>query len=183
MPELDRPFGSIVLKTMVSHSLTYFLAGVLALTLFNYAEQFADPNNEYPMRLVEHPLVYAGPLFQPIRGLLFGIVFYLLRDVLFRPRNGWLIIWTVLFIVGIMNPFAPAPGSIEGIVYTTPSVWSQIVGLREIVFQSFLFSLLVWYWVRNPDKRWLSWLLWIVFVLTMLMSIMGVLQVTGLLFA
>ena len=84
MPELKHPFRSIVLKTLVTHTLTYSLAGMLALTLFNYAELFADPNNEYPMRLVSNPLVIAGPLFQPIRGLLFGIVFYLLRDILFR---------------------------------------------------------------------------------------------------
>ena len=82
--------------------------------------------------------------------------------------------------MGIINPFAAAPGSIEGLVYTTPSVWSQIVGLREIVFQTFIFSLLVWYWVRNPEKRWLSWLLWIGFVLMLLMSTLGVLQALGL---
>ncbi len=179
MLEINHAPRSIILKSMVTHTLTYSLAGVLALTMFHYAEQFADPNYTYPMRLVSDPLVYAGPLFQPLRGLLFGVIFYLLREVLFRPRDGWLIIWLLLFIGGIVNPFGPAPGSIEGLIYTTPSVWSQILGLREVIFQTFIFALLVWYWVRHPDKRWLNWLLWALFVLMLLMSVLGVLQITG----
>ncbi len=179
MPELKHPFWEITHKSIVTHTVTYFIAGILAMTLFDYAELFADPNNAYPMRLLSDPIVYAAPLFQPLRGLLFGVIFYLLRDVLFRPRDGWLILWALLFIVGILNPFGPAPGSIEGMLFTTPSVWSQIMGLREIVFQALILSLLLWYWVRTPDKRWLTWLMSTAFVLILIMSVMGVLVVTG----
>ena len=31
------------------------------------------------MRRKDDPVLMAGPLFQPIRGVLFGVVFYLLR--------------------------------------------------------------------------------------------------------
>ena len=87
MPDLRHPFWSITLKTVVTHTITYFIAGILALVFFDYSEQFADPDFAYPMRLVSDPVVYAGPLFQPLRGLLFGVVFYALRNVLFRPRT------------------------------------------------------------------------------------------------
>lgn len=179
MPQLKHPFWEICIKSVIAHTLTYFIAGILALLLFDYVEQFADPDFAFPMRLVSDPVVYAGPLFQPIRGLLFGIVFYLLRSVIFRPRDGWLILWAVLVILGILNTFGPSPGSIEGMVYTTPSVWWHIRGLPETLFQTFLLSLLLWYWVRNPHKRWLSWALGISFVLVLAMSVLGVLQVTG----
>jgi hypothetical protein len=34
------------------------------------------------MRPMTDPLVIAGPLFQPLRGLVFALVFYPLRDCL-----------------------------------------------------------------------------------------------------
>jgi len=78
-------FWAIVTKSLMVHTLTYFLVGVAAYRLFRYKEVLADLN----MRPATHPLVRAGVLFHPVRGLLFGIVFYLLRDVLFIQPNGW----------------------------------------------------------------------------------------------
>jgi hypothetical protein len=179
MPEVARPFWAITLMTIVTHTVTYFIAGILALYLFDYREQFADPEFAYPMRLVTDPFVAAGPIFQPIRGLLFGAVFYLLRNVLFRAHDGWVILWALLGIIGILNTFGPAPGSIEGMIFTTPSVWSHIKGLPETVFQTFLLSTILWYWVRNTQKHWITWLMLIAFVLVLAMSVLGVLQATG----
>ena len=51
MPELKHPFWSITLKTVVTHTMTYFIAGILALTLFNYGELFADTNLHTPCGL------------------------------------------------------------------------------------------------------------------------------------
>ena len=179
MPALRHPFWSITLKTIVVHTVTYFIAGILALNIFHYAQQFVDPAFAYPMRPVSDPIVYAGPLFQPLRGQLFGAIFYLLRSVLFRPRDGWLILWALLVIVGIFNTFGPAPGSIEGMVYTTPSAWSQIKGLPETIFQTLLLSLILWYWVRHPEKRWLTWVMVIAFALIIAMTVLGLLVVTA----
>ena len=179
MPDLKHPFWGITLKTVVTHTITYFIAGVLALVLFRYEEQFADPDFAYPMRQIDDIWVYAGPLFQPLRGLLFGLIFYTLRSVLFRPRDGWLLIWALLVVVGILNTFGPAPGSIEGMIYTTPSVWSHIKGLPETLFQTLLLSVILWYWVRNPQKRWLTWVMVAVFFVIVLMSVMGILVATG----
>ena len=81
--------------------------------------------------------------------------------------------------MGILNTFGPAPGSIEGMIYTTPSVWSQIKGLPETVFQTLILSVFLWYWVRNPEKRWLTWVMGIAFMLILTMSVLGVLDVTG----
>ena len=179
MPDVKHPFWDIILKTIVTHTVTYFIAGVLAMTLFNYGERFADPDFEYPMRLVSDPWVMAGPLFQPIRGLLFGLVFYALRSVLFRPRDGWLLIWALLVVVGILSTFGPAPGSIEGMIYTTSPFMSHLNALPEILFQSFLLSVILWYWVRNPDKRWLTWLMGIAFAVMVAMLVLGILAATG----
>ena len=179
MTDLRYPFWSITLKTIVTHTVTYFIAGVLAFTLFDYAGQFADPDFAWPMKPTTEPVVYAAPYFQLLRGFLFGVVFYWLRSILFRPRDGWAILWGLLVIVGILNTFGPAPGSLEGMVFTTPSVWSHIKGLPETLFQTLLLSVILWYWVRNPQKRWLTWVMGIAFGLILVMSGLGVLQATG----
>ena len=168
-------FWKITWRTTVVHTVTYFIAGILAFSLFNYAERFADPVISSYMRQTDDPLIMAGVLFQPIRGFLFGIVFWLLREILFVKRNGWLIAWIMLITVGIVSTFGPAPGSIEGLIYTKFPVADQLGGLIEILVQSLLLSILVVYWVRHTDLKWLNWVLIILFFIILLMPAMGLL--------
>ncbi|MBE2200769.1 MAG: hypothetical protein IAE79_19305 [Anaerolinea sp.] len=80
----------VILKTAVAHTVTYFLMGLAALALLDYSARYADPAVAVLMRQTTDPLVAAGPLFQPIRGALFGIVICLLRDLVLQCRRGWL---------------------------------------------------------------------------------------------
>ena len=165
----------IVAKTTVIHTLTYFAIGLIAFTLFNYSARFADPALSSFMRGADDPLVQAGVLFQPIRGALFGFVFYLLRDVLFRQKNGWLIMWITLVVVGIVSTFGPAPGSIEGLIYTKVSFSGLWGGLVEVLLQSFLLSVLTYYWVNHPEKRWLNWVFGVLFFIALILPVLGIL--------
>ena len=173
----DKPFTfwKITLKTAVIHTITYFLMGILAFFVIDYSTQYSETSLNLLMRPTTHPLVIAGPLFQPIRGFLFGIAFYLLREVLFAKQNGWLITWLVLLIIGILTPFGPAPGSIEGLIFTKLPFSSHLTGQIEIYSQSFLLAIGTFYWVNNPEKKWLTWVLCGVFVLPLLLSTMGLL--------
>jgi hypothetical protein len=128
------------------------------------------------MRPFDDPLVRLGPLFQPLRGFLFGVVFYLLRDVLFAKSAGWLTTWVVLAFVGIFSTFGPASGSIEGMVYTKLPISGQLVGLIEILAQSLLLSVVTFFWVTHPQKRWVSWVLVGSFVLIVVLTTMGLLM-------
>src|SRR6516225_3705498 len=149
--------AEVVAKTMVTHTVTYFLIGLAAFWCFGYTRKFVEPGVRSLMRQTDEPLVMAGPLFQPIRGLLFGLVFYLLREPLFGARTGWLVLWLVLVVVGILGTFGPAPGSVEGMVYTTLPLRIHLESLPEIVVQALALAALLWYWVNHPAKRWLSW--------------------------
>lgn len=167
-------FWVLTLKTIVAHTVTYFLAGLAALTLFDYAAQFAEPATAAYMRQTSDPIVALGPALQPIRGVLFAVVFYLLRDSLFGRKHGWLIMWAMLALLGIFSTFGPASGSVEGLIYTTIPASDQFSGgLLEVLTQSLLFAALLTYWVNHPQERWLTWLLAIAFVLVMVMSILG----------
>lgn len=166
---------SLGLKTVATHTVTYFVAGVLAYTLGGYAETFSEPPLSYLMRPTSDPLVVAGPLFQPIRGVIFALAFYPLRSVLFGTKRGWLILWWLLIALGMLSTFGPAPGSVEGLVYTIIAPMSQILGLWEVLLQSFLFSAVLCYWVNHPGKRWLDWTLGVVFFVIVALSVMGLL--------
>jgi hypothetical protein len=168
-------FGEVVVKTIVVHTVTYFLVGLTAFWFFDYARKFAEPGVRSLMRQTDEPLVMAGPLLQPIRGLLFGVVFYLLREPLFRARRGWLVLWFVLVVVGVLGAFGPAPGSVEGMVYTTLPLRFHLESLPELVVQSLALAALLWYWVNHPGKRWLTWCLAIAFAAVLLLPVLGLL--------
>jgi hypothetical protein len=166
-------FPALAAKTMVCHTITYIFMGILAAHFLNYAAEFAKPCSG--MRPITDPMVMAGPLFQPIRGLIFALVFYPLRASLFGRKNGWLLMGWMLVALGILSTFGPAPASVEGMLYTPVPVLHQLRGWLEVVPQALLLSALLCYWVNHPDKKWLSWLLTVVFFILMAMIVMGLL--------
>jgi hypothetical protein len=175
----QQTFSSITLKTIVVHTATYFLVGLLAFTFLDYSSKYADPAVVSFMRQTNDPLVAGGTLFQVIRGFLFGLVFFALREPIFTRKNGWLVLWLTLVIVGILSPFSAAPSSIEGMLYSRLPMWYHLAALPELIIQSFLLSFLTHYWVNHPEKKWLRWVLVIAFILALLMSIMGFLAGLG----
>jgi hypothetical protein len=175
-PKKEGPsFPVLTLKTVVVHTISYFAAGILAYTLGGYEKTFSEPPLSYFMRPTSDPLVTAGPLFQPIRGVIFASALYPLRSVLFAQRRGWLILWWLLLALGVLSTFGPSPGSVEGMIYTTIPPLQQILGLWEVLLQSLLFSVILFYWVNHPEKKWLSWTLGIAFSIVIILPVLGLL--------
>ena len=167
-------FLSLAAKTAVCHTITYLIMGALAYNFLHYAELLARPCSG--MRPITDPLVRAGALFQPLRGVLFALVFYPLRDRLFGVKNGWLLMGWMLVALGIIGTFAAAPGSMEGLIYLTAPAAEQLRGYLEIVTQALLLSALLCYWINHPGKKWLTWLLSIAFCLVIAIVTMGLLM-------
>jgi hypothetical protein len=166
----------IVLKTVVTHFVTYFVMGLLASTIFDYRSLFTVPGLSGLMRPFDDPQVVAAPLYQPIRGALFGLVFYLLREPFFNRKNGWSVMWTVLVVVGILGTFGPTPGSLEGLFFTLVPLWAQLRGLPEVLLQSLLLSSILFYWVNHPQRRWLNWAMGTAFALGSALPVLGLLM-------
>jgi hypothetical protein len=165
----------LTVRAVIVHTVTYFVAGLLALTLGGYESTFSEPPLSYFMRPVSDPWVMAGPLFQPVRGVIFALALYPLRSVLFAERRGWLILWWLLLALGVLSTFGPAPGSVEGMIYTTIPPLDQLLGLWEVLLQSFLFSVILFHWVNHPEKQWLNWTLGIAFCILMILPVLGLL--------
>jgi hypothetical protein len=166
------PLGVIV-KTIVTHTVTYSVFGWLALVIMDYTSFFATTSLSVMMRQTSDPWVMAGPLFQPIRGILFGIVFYLLRGTFFGRKRGWLVLWVVLMALGVLGTFGPAPGSIEGMLYTVFPWQVHVRGLPEALLQTLFLSWILVYWVDHPEKKWVDWVMGIAFAMMMAFPILG----------
>ena len=166
---------SLAIKTIVVHTVTYFVAGLLAYTLNDYERMYAEPPLSYFMRPTTDRIVMAGPLLQPIRGVLFALAFYPLRSILFGTRRGWLVLWWLLLALGVLSTFGPAFGSVEGLIYTVIPAREQLLGLWEVVLQSLLFAFILFHWVVHPEKRWLRWALGVAFCITLLLPVLGLL--------
>jgi len=172
-------FSSIAVKTTLIHTVTYFLIGLLSFLFLDYSAKYADPTVAVALRQTDHPMVAAGPLFQVLRGFLFGIAFFALRDVIFPKQRGWLTLWLVLLIVGVFSPFSAAPGSLEGVVYSTLPMWFHLMSLPELIIQSFLLASLTHYLVNHPEKKWLSILFVALFAIIVLLTLLGALSALG----
>jgi len=173
MEQVQPRFVPLAAKTIVSHTITYFFMGALAAHFLHYAEFMARPDSG--MRQMSDPMVMAGPLFQPLRGVVFASVFYVLRTTLFGKKHGWLVMAWILIAVGILSTFSAASGSIEGMIYTPTPIRFQLRGWLEIVPQALLLSALLCFWVNHAEKKWLNWLLGIAFVIVMALPILGLL--------
>jgi hypothetical protein len=166
-------FLGLTIRTIIVHTVTYFIMGLLALAFLEYEARFAEPVTREYMRQVSEPIVALGPALQFIRGILFAAAFYPLREILFGRRNGWLITWLLLVSLGILSTFGAAPGSVEGLLYTKMPVSLQITGWLEVMTQAFLLSAILYYWVNHAGRTWLNWALGGIYTLAVGCSVLG----------
>jgi len=169
-------FWSILFRTIIVHTVTYFFIGVCAYAFLGYADRMIRPDVASIIRKTTDPILMAGPLLQPFRAVLLAIVFYLLRDVLFGNRKGWLITWTTLVIIGILSPFGASWGGLEGMIFFNLSLGDHVVGWPEVFSQTLLLSVILTYWVNHPDNKQVSISMIIGFVLTLLLSLTALIK-------
>lgn len=168
-------FWSILYRTMMTHTVTYFVTGIVASILLGYATRMVRPDVEPIIRKMTDPVLMASPLFQPLRAALLAIVFYLLRDVLFNNRKGWLIMWCTLVVIGILTPFSASWGGIEGMIFFNLPLWDHIVGWPEVFSQTLFLSVILTYWVDHPHSKRLRVIMLVGFILTILLPIINIL--------
>lgn len=168
-------FGTFFWRITSSHMITYVIMGIIAASLLNYKEVFDSSES---LRAYDSPWIPAGPALQVIRGLIFSLALWNFKDCFLYQKNGWLKLWGLIVGLSILSTAAAPPGSIEGFIYTTIPVVDQIKGYVELVPQTGLFSVLVFYWYERPKKVW-NVLSIILVSLIILMSLMGVLAASG----
>ncbi|MBN2501593.1 MAG: hypothetical protein JXB38_12500 [Anaerolineales bacterium] len=174
-----KQFIGFAYRAIVVQTLTYFVAGLLASTLLDYAAKWGQEIMAIYMRPITHPLVMAGPLLQIGRGLVFALALIPFYEAIFKRKLGWLALWGLFLGFAILSPVSAAPGSIEGMIYTNLPFGYHFFGWPEVFAQTLAFCLLLYYWENHPEKKWLTWLLTICYVLIAALLIMGLLVTYG----
>jgi hypothetical protein len=173
-PRLTLP--GIMIKTILTHTVTYFLVGFLAYSFFSHVS-LPGAGAPYPViRPVSDPIVLAGTPMQVIRGMLFGVVFYLLKKSLFNRKKGGLVLWLTLVVLGILGTFGPASGSLEGMIFTYQPLLGHLYSLPEILIQSMFLSLILVYWVNHPLNKWFSWIMGFAYTFIIILSMLGMIM-------
>ncbi len=164
-------FTGLAAKTVVCHTVTYFVMGALAYHFLHYADWINKPNSG--MRPTTSLAVLFGPALQVFRGILFASIFWPFRETLFGRRHGWLLMAWMLIGIGILGTFAAPPGSLEGFIYTTTPAGAQFRGYLEIVPQALLLSALLCWWVRHSGRRWVGWTLGTLYGVCVLLPVLA----------
>ncbi len=167
-------FARFWARVTACHVVTYFVFGVLAYYLFDYAAVFASETLSCYMRPTTSKWIALGPSLQVFRGLIFAVALWPFRHVFLEGQHGWLKLWGLLVGLSILSTAGAAPGSVEGLIYTQPYWLDQIKGLREVLAQTAAFSYLVVAWHRKPRRAW-GYVMGIAMVLIVLMSVAGAL--------
>jgi hypothetical protein len=158
----------------VTHTATYFIAGMIFSILMNYRELFATAEYAF-MRPFEHPLVILGPSLQIFRGALLALAFLPFRKVITESKRGWLYLFVALWILMHVGADAADPGKIEGFIYANFTAAIHFATWPESIFSSLAFAWLFHTWERNPKDKRLSIPLIAILVLTVAMAILGLL--------
>ena len=156
-------FVPLAMKTVVCHTITYFIMGILAYNLLNYQAFIDNPCSG--MRPITSLWVILSAPLQIFRAVLCASIFYLLRAQLFGRKRGWLVMAWMLIGIGILGTFAAPGGSLEGFIFLTMPVKAQTKGYLEVVTQALLLTALLTYWVNHPAKKWMNWTLGVGYVL------------------
>lgn len=133
------------------HVVTYLLVGLVASRALDYTDLLSRAViSDYYLPYGSADLL-ASTALQVLRGALFGLVLLPFRTLLAGSRWGWLWVWSVFVVIGILGTPAAAPSSFEGVVYTRLPWWFHLVGLPEMLVQTLGFSVLLHRTVRAPS--------------------------------
>ncbi len=147
-----KAFMTFAMRVIVAHTLTYFIYGIVMSQVFDYSAIFAREIIRDYMLPIGQRNVFLHLLMQPVRGLIFAVALWPIRDLLLERKQGWFILWSLLVSIGILSTPAAAPSSIEGMVYTRIPMWYHLMGIPEIALQTLFFSIWVVWWERQSVK-------------------------------
>ncbi len=49
----------------------------------------------------------------------------------------------------------------------------HLTSLPGVLLQSLFLSLILFYWVNHPEKKWITWVMWIAFFILMSFPVIG----------
>ena len=166
-------------RIAVAHTIAYFIAGILAMNLFDYENLFSSGILSLFMKPTTSPIVaLGGTTLQVIRGIIIALILLPLRKVFTEEKYGFLKLGFLILGLSVVSTFGPAFGSIEGLIYTKLSVGEQLKGYPEAILWISLFVGILWTFYKF-EKRVINITAIILSILIALMGILGYLDAAG----
>ncbi len=150
------------------HIIVYFIAGILALLVLNYKEQYVSGIMSSIMRPIDSPLVVLGPALQVFRGIIIAIVLFPFKDIIIS-KNGWVKLLLLILGLSYISTIGPVFGSFDGYIYTKVPLQYHLFSIPETLLYTSLFSFLLYLWYNKENKVWNI----ITFILCSLIAIMN----------
>ena len=144
-----KDFIVFCLKISLLQFITYVIFGLTFSVLLHYKEIWNEPIIKDYLKDFSSKWLMIGPLIQPIRGLLISLILWFIIDFFHETKKGWLKLWGVFVIIGIICTPMSSPGSMEGFIYSKLPIWFHLIMLPEVLLQTLLLSITIIFW----DKK------------------------------
>ncbi|MFW6238794.1 MAG: hypothetical protein ACOC5A_06130 [Halanaerobiales bacterium] len=151
---MNKRYRGYLIRFTLLHVLTYTVIGIIFFQLQDYESAFEVQAQFKLYRPLNHPLVRGSMLIQILRGGILATLIYPFYDIFMKQRQGWLLLFTILFGLTVLGSMAMIPDFIAGINETSifQVVLEQVIGLPEITVQILLFSWLFMKWEKKSNR-------------------------------
>jgi len=157
-----------------AHTISYFLAGIIAIVFFDYREWWSSDYISAFYRDIESPIVALGGGFlQIFRGIIVALILFPLRKIFFEEKYGLLKLALIVFGFSIVSTYAAAITSIEGLIYLKVPLIYHIKGIPEGLIWLSLFIGILFISIKYSHKKIVTVFSIIIVALIAFMSLMG----------
>ena len=157
-----------------AHTISYFIAGIIAVTFFDYREWWATEAFSAFYRDIDSPIVALGGGFlQIFRGIIVALILLPVRKTFFEEKYGLLKLALIIFGFSIVSTYGAVITSFEGLIYLNVPFIYHIRGIPEGIIWLSLFIGILYISIKYSHKKIITILSIIFVVLIAFMTIMG----------
>ena len=163
-----------------AHTISYFVAGVIAITFFDYHDWWATEAFTAFYRDLSMPIIALGGGFlQIFRGIIVALILLPLRKTFFEEKYGLLKLALIIFGFSIVSTYGAVITSFEGLIYLKVPLIYHIRGIPEGIIWLSLFIGILFISIKYSHKKIVTILSVIIMLLISFMSIMGYLMASN----
>lgn len=157
-----------------AHTISYFIAGIIAVAFFDYREWWASEYISAFYRDIESPIVVLGGGFlQVFRGIIVALILLPLRKTFFEEKYGLLKLALIVFGFSVVSTYGAVITSFEGLIYLKVPLIYHLKGIPEGLIWLSLFIGILFISIKYSHKKIVTIISIIIVALIALMSIIG----------
>ena len=163
-----------------AHTISYWIAGVIAISFFDYREWWSTEAFQAFYRDIDLPIIaLGGGVLQILRGFIVALVLLPLRKTFFEEKNGLLKLALIVAGFSIISTYGAVITSFEGLIYLKVPFIYHIKGIPEGLIWLSLFIGILYISIKFGHKKIVTILSIIITSLICIMSITGFLSSMG----